>query len=101
MLPDIEQIQRERAEQAAKIAEEEKFFEPSEIKMENEEVVIKTEPDSQEIPFPEDYPVPPSSPTLQIKQEEVSDTENEVPEEDGDQGEPEETGGEPNGGAEL
>ena len=101
MLPDIEQIQRERAEQAARIAEEEKFFEPSEIKMENEEVVIKTEPDSQEIPFPEDYPVPPSSPTLQIKQEEVSDTENEVPEEDGDQGEPEETGGEPNGGAEL
>ena len=100
MLPNIEQIQKERAERAARREEEDKFFESTEIKIDTVDITVKTEPEVPELPFQND-PVPSSSSEPQVKQEDVSVTEVNISETDRDQGEPEETGGEASGGTEL
>ena len=101
MLPNIEQIQKERAERAARREEEDKFFESTEIKIETADITVKIEPEVPELPFLENDPVPSSSSEPQVKQEDVSVTEVNISETDGDQGEPEEAGGEASGGTEL
>ena len=101
MLPNIEQIQKERAERAARREEEDKFFESTEIKIETADITVKTEPEVSELPFLGNHPVPSPSSDPQLKQEDVSVTEVNISETDGDQGEPEEAGGEASGGTEL